>query len=121
MLLGRPAASTGVVTVKGRPLLTRPLAVTVTLPVVACGGTVTVTDDEVLPVTLPDTRTLFAPAKVTDGVLPKAEPLMVTLLPIGPDPVDRLLMVGTGGGGGGAWFLDGGAAWQLSDATLTPP
>src|SRR6267142_561591 len=121
MLLGSTAASTGVVTAKVRPLLTRPLAATVTLPVVAGGGTVTVTDDDVLPVTVPGTRTLFAPAKVADGALPKPEPLTVTLLPIGPAAAERPLTVGGGGGGGGFVFLGGGASWHLLDPTLTIP
>src|SRR6266849_1055863 len=101
MLLGSTAASTGVVIAKVAPLLTRPPAVTVTLPVVASGGTVAVTDDDVLPVRVPGTRTLFAPAKVTVGALPKPELLIVTLLPIGPEPADRLLIVGGGGGDAG--------------------
>src|SRR6266849_7957548 len=106
MLLGSTAASTGVVIAKVAPLLTRPPAVTVTLPVVASGGTVAVTDDDVLPVRVPGTRTLFAPAKVTVGALPKPEPLMVRLLPIGPEPADRLLMVGGDGAGAGFVFFE---------------
>src|SRR5436309_2880089 len=90
-LPGRTAASAGVVIVKGTALLRTPLTATVTLPFTACVGTVTATDDEVAAVTVAVTLVPLVPAKVTDGVPLKPEPLIVTLLPIGPALVDRLL------------------------------
>ena len=118
-LPGRTAASAGVVIVKGTALLRTPLTATVTLPFTACVGTVTATDDEVAAVTVAVTLVPLVPAKVTDGVPLKPEPLIVTLLPIGPALVDRLLIVG---GGGivvvGAVPL-GGAASPPVAATLT--
>src|SRR5206468_6218780 len=83
--------------VNGTALLRAPLALTVTLPVTACAGTVTATDDEVAAVMGAVTLAPLVPAKLTDGVPPKPDPLIVTPPPIGPAFVDRLLIAGGGG------------------------
>src|SRR2546425_898496 len=122
-LPGSTVASTGVVTVNGALLLSKPLTATVTPPVVACDGTVTVRAVDVAAVTVAATLTPLAPAKVTElfvAVALKPEPLIVTLLPIGPEIVKRLVMLGGGGGGDGV-PLEGGAASPAVASTLTSP
>src|SRR2546422_9932234 len=113
-LPGSPVPSTGVVAVNGTLLLTRPLTATVTLPVVACDGTVTVRDNDEAAVTVAATGTPFAPAKVTELLVAielKPKPLITTLPPSGPElGVRGLVMLGGGGGGGGLGVVEGGQA-----------
>src|SRR5579884_2740114 len=74
------------------PLLTCPP--TVTLPVVAPVGTGTT-----IPVLLQLVGTARVPLKLTvllPCVAPKFAPVMVTAVPTGPDPGDKLLMLGAG-------------------------
>lgn len=86
----------GTVTVKFIPLLGAPLTVTTTFPVVAPDGTVVVMLEVVQ--LLPDT-VAATPLKVTmllPWLDPKFDPPMVTVVPTGPELVDRLVMLAVG-------------------------
>jgi hypothetical protein len=80
-------------TVKGAPLLAKPLTVTTTFPVVAPLGTVTVMlpalQFDALPAPIPLKATVLAP-----WLAPKLLPVMVTAVPTGPEVGDRLDMLG---------------------------
>jgi hypothetical protein len=80
-------------TVKGAPLLAKPLTVTTTFPVVAPLGTVTVMlpalQFDALPAPIPLKATVLAP-----WLAPKLLPVMVTAVPTGPEVGDRLEMLG---------------------------
>jgi hypothetical protein len=88
----RLVISGGGITVKGKPLLTRPPTVTMTLPEVAPGGTGTVilvalqaVGDAVVPLNV----TVLAPC-----VAPKLAPVIVTEVPTGPEVGFKLVMLG---------------------------
>ncbi len=82
-----------VITVKGTPLLAKPLAVTTTFPVVAPLGTVTVTlpslQLEALPALVPLKVTVLLP-----WLAPKPLPAMARVVPTHPEVGDRLKMLG---------------------------
>jgi hypothetical protein len=87
-----PIVSVGATTVKLTPLLTNPLAVTTTLPVVAPDGTGTtmlVADQLVGVAVVPLNVTVLVPC-----VAPKFAPVMVTEVAIGPLVGERLVMLG---------------------------
>ena len=87
-------AGAGTVTVKLDPLLACPPTVTTTLPVVAPEGAGTAMEVALQLVgvaVVPLNFTVLVPC-----VVPKFAPAMVTGVPIGPEPGDRLLMLGTG-------------------------
>jgi hypothetical protein len=82
---------TGAATVNVTPLLATPLAVTTTLPVVAPVGTATTID--VLLQLVIEVATI--PLNVTvPCVVPKFVPVIVTGVPVLPEVVDRLVIVG---------------------------
>ena len=78
---------------KFTPLLATPPTVTTTLPVVAAAGTFTVTlvalQDDALPADAPLKVTVLVP-----WLAPKFVPVMVTAVPIGPEVLLRLVIVG---------------------------
>src|SRR5204863_252584 len=84
----------GTVTVKGTPLLARPLTVTTTFPVVAPLGTGTVRLVALQLVgvaSVPLNATVLVPI-----VAPKFAPVIVTAVPTGPDVGGRRVMIGAG-------------------------
>ena len=94
-------------------MLTTLLTATVTEPVIAWAGTVSVSWPIEASVTVAGTRAPLGPANVTAlfaGVALKFAPLISRLLPIGPEVADRVAILGAGGGGGGVTFFEGGAA-----------
>ena len=72
-------------TVNGIPLLTTPLTVTTTLPVVAAEGT-----DVAMFVALQLVTAATVPLKVTVPLDPKLAPVIVSELPTDPDAEDKL-------------------------------
>jgi len=87
-------AGAGTVTVKLDPLLACPPTVTTTLPVVAPEGAGTAMEVALQLVgvaVVPLNFTVLVPC-----VVPQFAPAMVTGVPIGPEPGDKLLMLGTG-------------------------
>src|SRR5437660_7035784 len=81
-------------TVKFTPLLTTPLALTTTFPVVAPPGTVTPMLDAFLDVTFPHTPW---PRDFTSAVYPSnLDPVTVTAAPTAPVVTDKLAILGAG-------------------------
>jgi hypothetical protein len=89
----KPDMLGGTITVKGTPLLARPLTVTTTFPVVAPLGTATVMlvalQLKALPALVPLKLTVLLP-----WLVPKLLPVMVTAVPTGPEVGDSPEMLG---------------------------
>src|SRR5262249_44484770 len=83
-IAGETAPSTGIATVNVKLLPTTPLTDTVTGPVTAWAGTVTVSELEEACVTIAATRTPPAPVNVTVAAPVKPDPPITTLLPVVP-------------------------------------